>query len=90
LTTVLHAGDADDDRAEDDRGDDHLDQLDEAIAQRLHRRAGLRVEMPQQHTDDDGRDHLGIERFVKRFGGHGEPSWQGGAPHLAPPAPNWR
>ena len=39
LLHVLHAGDADDDRAEDDRRDDHLDQLDEAVAERLHRLA---------------------------------------------------
>jgi hypothetical protein len=50
LLHVFHAGDADDDGAEDDRRDDHLDQLDEAVAQRLHRRAGFGVEMTQQIT----------------------------------------
>ena len=46
LLHVLHAGDADHDGAEDDRRDDHLDQLDEAVAERLHRRAGLRKKWP--------------------------------------------
>ena len=36
LLHVLHAGDAVDDGAEDDRRDQHLDQLDERIAERLH------------------------------------------------------
>ncbi len=36
---VRHAGDAGDDGQEDHRGDDHLDQLDEGVAQRLERLA---------------------------------------------------
>jgi hypothetical protein len=39
LLHVFHAGDAHHHRAEDDGRDDHLDQLDEAVAQRLHRLA---------------------------------------------------
>ena len=39
LLHVLHAGDAVHDRAEDDRRDEHLDQLDEGVAERLHRLA---------------------------------------------------
>ena len=61
---VLHAGDADDDRAEDDRRDDHLDELDEPVAEGLHRGAGLREEVPEQDADDDSDDHLEIERLV--------------------------
>jgi hypothetical protein len=34
-------------REEDDRGDDHLDALDERIAERLHLLADLRIKMPQ-------------------------------------------
>ena len=34
-TQIVHAGDAQHHRAEDDRRDDHLDQADEAITQRL-------------------------------------------------------
>ena len=36
---ALHAADASHDRAEDDGRNQHLYQLDKAIAQRLHRRA---------------------------------------------------
>ena len=67
LLHVLHAGDADDDRAEDDRRDDHLDQLDEAVAERLHRRAGLGKEVAEQNADDDRDDHLEVERLVERL-----------------------
>jgi hypothetical protein len=48
-------------RAEDDRRDDHLDQLDEAVAERLHRRAGLRIKRAQQHAQHNGDDDLEIE-----------------------------
>ena len=64
---VLHAGNADDHRAENDRRDDHLDQLDEAIAEGLHRLAILRREMPQQHANHDSGDDLKIQRLVNRF-----------------------
>src|SRR5215211_7168569 len=36
LSHILHAGDAVHDGEEDDRRDDHLDHLDEAVAERLH------------------------------------------------------
>ena len=39
---VIHPGDAGDHRAENDGGDDHLDQLDEAVPQRFQFRAGSR------------------------------------------------
>ena len=35
----------------------HLDQLDEPIAQRFHVRAGFGVEMPEQSTHDDRRQY---------------------------------
>ena len=61
LLHVFHAGDADDDGAEDDRRDDHLDQLDESVAQRLHRRAGFRIKMAEQDADRDGDQYLDVE-----------------------------
>ena len=45
---VAHAGDAGDDGQEDHRRDDHLDQLDEAVAERLQRLADGRPEMADQ------------------------------------------
>ncbi|MNF83492.1 hypothetical protein D3C84_658170 [compost metagenome] len=50
---ALHASDAADHGAEDDRGNDHLDQFDEAVTQRFQGNAGLRVEVAQQDTDGD-------------------------------------
>lgn len=67
LLHVLHAGDAGDDRTEDDRADHHLDQLDEAVAERLHVGGDRRVEVAEDHADDDGEDHLHIEHFVEGF-----------------------
>jgi len=55
------------DGAEDDRRDEHLDQLDKQVAQRLHGLAKVRVEMAQQDTEHDGGKHLHIEMRVKRF-----------------------
>ena len=67
LLHVLHAGDAVHDGAEDDRRDEHLDQLDEPVAERLHRLAELRVEMTQQDAEHDRGKHLHIEMRVKRL-----------------------
>ena len=66
LLHVLHAGDAEHHRAEDDRRDQHLDQLDEAVAQRLHRLPGFGPEIPEQHAGHDGDEHLHVERCVER------------------------
>src|SRR3954454_25069399 len=61
LLQILHAGDAMHDRAEDDRRDQHLDQLDEAIAQRLHLLAQLRIKMAKQDAENDSGQYLGIK-----------------------------
>ena len=66
---VFHAGNADHHRAKDDGRNDHLDQLDEAVAQRLHGGAGFGVKVPEQHANHDGRDDLEIKRAVKRLVG---------------------
>ena len=50
-----HLRDADDDRAEDDRRDQHLDELDEPVAERLHRRRALRIEEAEDDADRDRR-----------------------------------
>jgi hypothetical protein len=51
----------------DDRRDDHFDQLDEAIAERLHGLAGLGEKVTEQNADDDRDDYLEVQRFVERF-----------------------
>src|SRR5450830_1428579 len=61
LFYVVHAGDAGDHGAEDDRADDHLDQLDETVAQGLEVDAGLRPVVADQYPQHDGDDHLDIQ-----------------------------
>ena len=58
LLHVLHAGDAVHHGAENDRRDQHLDQLDEEITQRLHLRAERWVEVPEQDAEHDGAQDL--------------------------------
>ena len=69
LLGVLDMGDAGDDRAEDDRRDHHLDQLDEAVAERLD--AGRGGEVGEGDADDDaeqdGEQDLDVELAVKRL-----------------------
>ena len=63
---AFHAGDAGHHGAEDHRCDDHLDQFDEAIAQRFHLGAEVRVEMAKQDTQRDRRQYLKIEALKDR------------------------
>ena len=67
LLDVLHARDAGDHGTEDHGGDDHLDQLDEAVAQRFHVDGVRRVEHPQQHAGHDGEQHLHVQDFIEWF-----------------------
>ena len=67
LLHVFHAGDAHHHGTEDDGRDDHLDQFDEAVAQGFHLGAHFRREVAQHHADDDGEQHLNVERFVERL-----------------------
>ncbi len=62
---VLHAGDAADNGTEDDRCDDHFDQFDEPVTQRLEGYTGLRVEVTEQDADSDGNDHLEVQGFIQ-------------------------
>ena len=58
LLQVAHRGDAMHDGAEDDRRDDHLHELDEAVAERLQRRlpiSGVGKEMPDDDAERDAR-----------------------------------
>ena len=73
LARVLDMGDAGDDRAEDDRRDRHLDELDEAVAERLHPvlRGGVRRQPAEQRAQRNGREHLDIEVAVEGFAGGG-------------------
>ena len=76
LLHVADLGDPDHHRREDDRGDHHLDQLDEAVSQGLHRRRRRRVEIAERHADRDGGEHLKVQvcvqRPVSRRGLHGD------------------
>ena len=50
-----HVGDADHHRREDDRRNQHLHQLDEPVAERLHRRRVLGRDESEDHAEGDGR-----------------------------------
>jgi hypothetical protein len=50
---------------QNDRRDDHPDELDECIAKRLHGAGGLRVEVSEQDSDDHSAQHLKIEMLIK-------------------------
>ena len=66
LLGVLDMRDARDHRAEDDRRDHHLDQLDEAVAERLDPVVGREIgPQPADHdTEHDGDQHLNIKDLV--------------------------
>ncbi len=69
------------DRAENHRRDHHLDQRDEAVAERLQLLAEIGLEIADQDADRDRDQHLHIEDFVPglvmvggrtdHFSGHG-------------------
>ena len=73
LLHVLHAGNTDHDRAENDRRDHHLDQLDEAVAERSHFGSPLGPEISEEYANHDGDDDLEVQRAVQRLAllGHG-------------------
>src|SRR5262249_44335466 len=54
------------DRTEDDRGDDHLDRLNEGVSQGLHLLAQLWIEMTEQHAEHDRGQHLEVEALKER------------------------
>jgi hypothetical protein len=60
LLQVAHPGNAGRDGQEDDGRDDHLHELDEGIAERLHRRALIGPEMAEQDAGRDGHQNLDV------------------------------
>jgi hypothetical protein len=69
ILDVVHLGDADNDGAEDDRPEQHLDQLDEPVRDRLQRRADLRPGDADPGADDDADQHLDVQFAEKRLPG---------------------
>ena len=65
LLQVRHAGDAGDHGQEDHRRDDHLDQLDEGVAERLQAGADVGPEVADGDAEDDRGQHLDIELAVE-------------------------
>ena len=63
LLEVAHVRYADHDREKNDRADDHLDERDECIAERLHRCPESGIEVAEQDAGDDSDQHLHVERF---------------------------
>ena len=66
LLGILDMRNARDNRAEDDRRDHHLDQLDEAFAERLDPvvRRICRLKPAENRAEQDRDQHLDIENFV--------------------------
>src|SRR5262249_28119030 len=56
-----HVRDADDDGGEDDRRDEHLHQLDEAVAERPHRGAFRRRHDAEKDAGRDADEDLHVE-----------------------------
>jgi hypothetical protein len=54
---VLHSRDAGD-RAEDEHGDDHRDQPNEGIAQRLHGDGATRAQIPERDSNRHSDENL--------------------------------
>ena len=71
LLRVLHMGDAGNHGAEDDGRNHHLDQLDEAVAERLDAVLGgeLGIEPSDGRAKDNREKHLNVEKLVKRLPG---------------------
>ncbi len=72
LLEVAHLGHADHHGAEDDRRQQHLDQLDEAVGQGFQRLPDVREPQTHQGPDHDGDQHLDVdlgEQFLERRNG---------------------
>ena len=67
LLHVARAGDAEHHGAEDDRRDQHLDQRDEAVAERLQRNAGLGRHVADRAAGDDREQHPEVEMSGQAF-----------------------
>ena len=65
---VFHLGDAHGHGAEDDGSDDHLDEVDERVSQRLEINAQRGIEVPDQDTENQGDNNLEIQTFTQTPG----------------------
>ena len=61
LAQVAHPADARDHGGEDDRGDQHLDELDEGVTEGLELRTVGRFKVTQCDAENDGDQDLNIE-----------------------------
>ena len=82
LLEVPHPREPDDHRRKDDRGDEHLDQIDEPVAQRPERDAPLRLQVAEQPAKDDADENLDVEVDAPAGGGfrRGGGGWGNGHP----------
>ena len=62
---VANLRDAGHDDAEDDRRDHHSDELDEAVAERPHRRARLGSDVAKDDADQNREQDLDVQDFIK-------------------------
>ena len=60
LVQILHAGNAGDHRTENDRGDNHFNELDKTVTQRFHASSGFRIEVSQADTDGNSDKNLKV------------------------------
>jgi hypothetical protein len=61
---IAHRGDAVHHGAEDHRRDHHLDQRDEAVAERLQLLAEIGIEIADEHPERDRDQNLDVEDLV--------------------------
>ena|ERR1700680_3364544 len=69
LFQVAHRGDAVNNGAEDDRCNDHLDQIDESISQRFEVLTQTRVYVADHDAEQNRDQNLDIKNAVPRFPG---------------------
>src|SRR6185312_16245870 len=61
LARVSHTGNADHNAQEDDGGDEHADELDEAVAEGLEILRKLGIEDARENAEDDADQHPEVE-----------------------------
>jgi hypothetical protein len=97
LRGLGHRADAEHDRAEDDRADHHLDQVDEPGAERLQFLPDLRPHQTDQDAGRDRDDHGDVEEMGpvtttwtgRLFNAGHETSWQGWLRVIVRTAMSW-
>jgi hypothetical protein len=71
LPEIPHSGDARGDRQKDHRGDDHLDQFDKGVTQRLQAFAEIRPEMTNGPARHDRQQHNEVQAAIERLAHRG-------------------